>query len=126
MRRALAGVLGALSLAGCAGHPGADTPSAEQALAAAGFQAQPADTPEKLAQLQSLAPRKVLWRPHDGELLYVYADPTWCQCLYVGGEEQYQRLRRQEEVTVDRFFAVEPSRDAIDWGLWQIRWRSSR
>ncbi|TMQ24608.1 MAG: hypothetical protein E6K82_08580 [Candidatus Rokuibacteriota bacterium] len=120
MRRALAGLLGALSLAGCAGHQGAEMRSAEQALAAAGFQARPADTPEKLAQLQSLAPRKVLWRPQDGELRYVYADPTSCRCLYVGGEEQYQRLRRHEQVTVDRFFAVEASRNTIDWGLWEI------
>ncbi len=123
MRRALLGLLGALGLAGCAGHHGAAIRSAEQALAAAGFETRPADTPEKLAQLHSLTPRTVLWRPQAGELRYVYADPTSCRCLYVGGEEQYQRLRRREEATVDRFFAVEASRSTIDWSLWEVRWR---
>ena len=80
-------------------------------------------TPEKLAQLHSLTPRTVPWRPQEGELRYVYADPTSCRCLYVGGEEQYQRLRRREEATVDRFFAVEASRSTIDWSLWDVRWR---
>ena len=120
MRHALVTVVGVLSLAGCAGLEGADTRSAERALAAAGFQVRPADTPEKVAQLAALPPRKVLWRPQDGESRYVYADPTHCKCLYVGGEEQYQRLRRTEQAAEERFFAVEGSEDTMDWGLWQI------
>jgi hypothetical protein len=120
MRRAFVGALGALSLAGCAGLQAADTRSAEQALVAAGFQARPADTPEKRAQLESLTPRKILWRPGNGESRYVYADPTHCRCLYVGGEEQYERLRRREQAAEDRFFAVEGSGNGMDWGLWEI------
>jgi hypothetical protein len=120
MRRALVAVVGALTLAGCAGLQTADTHAAEQALAAAGFQAMPADTPEKLAQIQSLTPRKVLAQSQNGERQYVYADPTRCQCLYVGNEEQYQQLRRQQQQAIDRFYAVEGSEDRMDWSLWQI------
>jgi len=121
MRRGLlVALLGAVSLAGCAGLQSADTHSAEQALTAAGFQARPADTPDKLAQLQSLTPRKVLAQSQNGERQYVYADPTGCQCLYVGNEGQYQQLRRQQQQAVDRFFAAEGTGDTMDWGLWQI------
>jgi hypothetical protein len=118
MKRAFAGLLGALSLAGCAGLQTADARSAERALTAAGFQARPADTPEKMAELTSLAPRKVLARVQNGERRYVYADPTSCKCLYVGGEQEYQRLRQNEQAAVDRFYAVERSEDTINWGLW--------
>ena len=120
MKRALVMLLGAVSLAGCAGVQTADTQSAEQALTAAGFVARPADTPEKLATRRSLTPRKVLMQAQDGERQYVYADPTQCRCLYVGGETQYQQLRRQQQQVVDRFFAVEGTGDRMDWGLWEI------
>ena len=109
-----------LSLAGCAGLQSGDTASAERALTAAGFQPKPADTPEKVAQLHSLAPGRVLRQAQGGERRYVYADPKGCTCLYVGGDEQYQALRRNEAAAIDRFFAVEGSGDTMDWGLWQI------
>ena len=121
MKRGLVVLVVALSLAGCAGLQSADTASGERALTAAGFRPQPADTPEKLAQLQSLTPRRLLLRhPQGDEPHYVYADPKGCACLYVGGEEQYQALRRNEAPAIDRFFAVEGSGDSMDWGLWEI------
>jgi len=120
MRRGLVVFVAGLSLAGCAGLQGADAGSSERALTAAGFQSQPADTPEKVVQLRSLTPRTVLVHPQNGELRYVYADPKGCKCLYVGGEEQYEALRRNEAAAVDRFFAVEGSGDTLDWGLWEI------
>jgi hypothetical protein len=119
MRRAVVGLLGVLSLAGCAALQTRDVASAERVLTAAGFQARPADTPEKRAYLESLTPRKVLLRSQDGERRYVYADPTSCKCLYVGGEEQYQQLRRQQ-MAVDKLLAGDGSGDTMDWGLWDL------
>lgn len=120
MRRALAGLLGVLSLSGCAALQAGDVASAERMLTAAGFQARPADTPEKRAYLESLPPRKVLLRPQDGERRYVYADPTSCQCLYVGGQEQYQQLRRNEQMAVNKLLAGDGSGDTMDWSLWDF------
>ena len=120
MRGASVVFLVGLSLAGCAGLQSADTTAAGRALTAAGFAARPADTPEKLAQLQALPARKVLAQPQDGERRYVYADPAGCACLYVGGESEYQALRRNQAAVIDRYFAVEGNGDTMDWGIWSI------
>ena len=69
MRRVLRGSIapglaaGALGLAGCAGLQTTDTRTTEQLLATAGFQMKVADTPEKLADLQTLPPARILRRP---------------------------------------------------------------
>jgi len=120
MRYALIALMVAVTLSGCAGLQASEAGSAERALSAAGFEARPADTPEKLAHLRSLPAGKVLMREQDGQRQYVYADPTTCRCLYVGGEEQYRRLRAQQQAAVDRFFAVERTGDSADFGAWQL------
>jgi len=70
MRAALIAVMVASTLAGCAGLQAADTRSAERALTAAGFEARPADSPEKLTHLQSLPSRKVLVQEQNGQRQY--------------------------------------------------------
>ncbi len=49
-----------VALAGCAAMQQDNTQTTEQTLAAAGFQMKLADTPAKLAQLQSLPQRKLV------------------------------------------------------------------
>src|SRR5258708_2927936 len=99
MKRRIALLMVTVGLAGCASIQAADTRDTEQLLAAAGFQMKAADTPEKLARLQSLPPRKVVQRVRDGVQHYVYADPKVCTCIYAGTEPQYQdykKLRREQ------------------------------
>lgn len=89
---------------GCATIEGAAARSTEQMLAAAGFHVQVADTPEKVAQLRALPPRKLVAHSEQGLVFYVFADPVGCNCSYVGGEreyQQYQRLRLEEEPAGD-------------------------
>jgi hypothetical protein len=91
----------ALPLAGCAAIQRSEARGTEQLLAAAGFQAKPADTQEKLANLRTMPPRKLISQSKDGNLVYSYADPDYCQCLYVGGPKEYsayQRLTVQREI----------------------------
>ena len=118
MRYTLIAVMVAATLAGCAGVQTSQGNSVERQLTAAGFEARPADTPEKLTHLQSLPAGKVLVREQDGQRQYVYADPATCRCLYVGGEDQYRQLRAQQQAAVDRFFAVDGN--AADFGAWQV------
>ena len=91
----------ALPLAGCAAIQRREAKTTEQLLAAAGFQAQPADTPEKLANLRAMPPRQLVSQAKDGTVVYAYADPDYCRCLYVGGPPAYsvyQRLAVQQEI----------------------------
>jgi hypothetical protein len=71
-----------------------DAPRIEQSLLEAGFMMVPADTPEKVVKLQALPPYKLVKRRRNGVSVYVYADPTNCQCVYVGDVEQYTIFKR--------------------------------
>jgi hypothetical protein len=79
----------ALPLTSCAAIQRSEARGEEHWLATAGFQAEPADTPEKLANLRAMPPRKLVSQVKDGNVVYSYADPDYCQCMYVGGSEEY-------------------------------------
>ena len=68
----------------------------EDALAAAGFVVKPANTAEREQMLQRLPPNKFVQRPKNGMVDYVYADPVVCNCLYVGDQSAYDRLKDPE------------------------------
>ena len=105
-----------LSVTGCAAIRAHQTAETEQILAAAGFQVEPADTPEKLAHLQTLTPRKVVRDTRDGQPEYVYADPARCKCVYVGDEKRYQRY---QELSLQKQIADEQlSEERTYWGPW--------
>lgn len=103
-----------------------DADQVESTLAAAGFKMKPADTPERLAKLQSMPVRKIVTDQRDGETVYLYADPDFCKCLYVGRQEQYDRYQRlaiQRQIAQDRVQAAEMDEDAaMDWGMWGPFW----
>jgi hypothetical protein len=88
-------LLGSLALDGCGtALLQKDAPRMERTLIEAGFKMIPADTAEKVAQLQALPSYKLVKRTINGNVRYVYADPTGCQCAYVGGAEQYALYKR--------------------------------
>ena len=88
----------------------------------AALEVQPADTPEKLAHLQTLTPRKAVRDVRDGQPQYVYADPETCKCLYVGDEQRYQKFQElslQKKIADEQLSAAQANRDAsMNWGLW--------
>jgi hypothetical protein len=96
------------------------TQTTEQLLAAAGFQKKVADSPAKLAHLETLTPaRKLVTHRRDGHLYYVYADPETCKCLYVGTAAQYQ-LALEKRLESDQLVAMQEhlDDDAVIWSLW--------
>lgn len=113
-----------LSVTGCATIRAHQTAETEQILAAAGFQVEPADTPEKLAHLQTLTPRKVVRDVRDGQPQYVYADPQTCKCSYVGDEQRYQKFQElslQKKIADEQQSAARANWDAsMNWwgGPW--------
>ena len=73
----------------------------EGMFAQAGFRKIPADTPQRIAHLETIRPHRLIKRSTDGKTYYVYADPDQCRCLYVGSEAAYAKyktlVQRQED-----------------------------
>jgi len=92
------------------------TRTTELLLAAVGLQIKLADTPETLANLRTLSPRRTLIpQAQDDRVYYIYADPDLCECLYVGTSAQYQRAL-QKSLETDQLIAIQ--QQPIVWGLW--------
>jgi hypothetical protein len=114
-------LLAALLLAGCTAIRRSEARQTEPLLAAAGFQAIPANTPERLTDLHTMPPLQLVARPKDGHFVYTYADPYDCQCLYVGGPAEYSAYQR---LAVQKAIAEAQRQAALDWELWgPWRWR---
>src|SRR5262245_42398704 len=109
----------ALPLAGCAAIQRSEAKDTEQLLAAAGFQAKPADMPDKLANLRAMPPRKLVSQSKEGRFVYSYADPDYCQCLYVGGPAEYSAYQR---LAVKKGIAQAQRDAALDWYMWGPWW----
>jgi hypothetical protein len=123
-KRLLASLLtaGVLSIAGCATIEGEQATDTERMLAAAGFEQKLADTPEKKAHLQTLAQLQLTPHKEGDQPRFVYADATYCQCLYVGDEPAYQRykqLARQSSMADrQRQMTMWNSAARMNWGMW--------
>jgi hypothetical protein len=64
-------------------------------LTQAGFKVLQADTPERMAKLNTLTPYKVMpWKRKTGGTVYAYAEPDPCKCVYVGSPKQYAKYRQ--------------------------------
>jgi hypothetical protein len=111
-----------LVLAGCATVQRNEALDTEQVLAAAGFYMKLADTPEKLARLQTLTPRKLVPYVRNGKTYFVYADPDVCRCLYAGTEENYQAYQRlgfEKRLTDEQLMAAQTNLSApMNWEAW--------
>jgi hypothetical protein len=97
----------AVLLAACAGSQG-EPPTKDNLLAQAGFVRRAADTPERLAALRALPPHQFVMRNSNGSVKYLYADPTACGCIYVGGQQAYNQYRQMmtARVSADRIRAI--------------------
>lgn len=95
----------------------------EDMLAAAGFKFVPANTPARQQAFQRLPPHRFVREVKGDKAIYVYADPTICVCIYVGGQKAYGTYRANalnlriadEQVAVanDMYYM-----NGWDWGVW--------
>jgi hypothetical protein len=89
-------------------------------LAAAGFRLAPATTPQRQASLASLPPHKFVRQERGDKVIYVYADPTICGCLYFGNQAAYGRYREsvfQKRLADEKQMTAETNQN-IDWDPW--------
>jgi len=97
----------------------------EPMLSAAGFKVKLADTPEKLAKLQTMPQLKLRSLKRDGKSYYAYVDADGCRCTYLGDEAAYQSyqvlLQQQRNAREDTASASVNEDAAIvgDDSLWE-------
>ena len=116
----------AFALGGCAAMRRHEARDTGDLLVSAGFTTKPADTPERAQQLHAMPPLKLVSESEDGNVVYRYADPYSCDCLYVGDQQayaEYKRLALQRQIADERLEAAEAEDSAaIDWSLWGPWW----
>ena len=106
----IGGAMLALIVGGCAETPQQKAQQIEPLLSAAGFHMHPADTPEREDALKALTPYKMNYYPKGGTLHYWYADPGFCDCIYVGKEanyQQFQKLRLEQRMANEQAQAAQ-------------------
>jgi hypothetical protein len=108
-RTALLLTVPALVATGCATIQRYEARQTEQVLAAAGFHRRPADT----AELRSVPPYRITSRTQDGSVVYTYADPDNCHCVWVGGDKEYFEYERLSTPIPPRIGGSSPSGGAL-------------
>jgi len=104
----------AIALAGCAALEGRVAADSEEILAQAGFQREPLEGP-------GLPARQLV----QAGASYRFADPDFCQCVYVGGAKEYAELQRlRAERLAERDWALRHAsygnaHSPLVWGAWQ-------
>src|SRR5262245_16207542 len=67
----------------------------DELLTQAGFKVIKADTPDRVAKLNTLTPYKVIpWQRKSEATVYAYEEPGSCKCVYVGSPKQYAAYRQ--------------------------------
>jgi hypothetical protein len=116
-----------LLLSGCA-TPQEQVQSQENLLSAAGFMQRPANTPVRQNSLNTLPPDRVVRTVHGDRVVYVFADPLVCDCLYVGDQPawgRYQQELLRLHVANEQEMAAQMNENAAmdwNWGPWGPRW----
>jgi hypothetical protein len=114
-------VVGALGLTGC--QTQSQVAQQENALAAAGFQVQIANTIARQSMMNRLPADQFVARVHDGVTHYVYADPD-CGCLYVGTQHAFEQYVSNQQLDIGNAERqaiqdyVDPTWDWAAWGPW--------
>ena len=88
-------VLAFLAFSLFGGAAGAGQEGQDMKLEDVGFIMRPANTPAEVERLTLLPPRKFIARTANGRRYYIYADPDYCKCAFVGNElamKNYQNL----------------------------------
>jgi hypothetical protein len=73
-----------------------------------------------------MTPLKVRFYPYNGKMHYWFADPVYCDCLFVGNEQayqQYEQIRLQQQDVREQQQTAELNEDAaqqeqMNFGMW--------
>ena len=119
IRLTLVMIAACVAVSACA----AQVQNKENMLAAAGFTLVPANTPQRQTSLAAMPPHKFVRQVRNNMVIFTYADPTICDCLYVGNQAAYDRYRAE---VFAKNLANEQQMTAqinnMEWGYWGPGW----
>jgi len=115
-----------LTLAGCASLQKNAVKDVEGLLVRAGFRQMPADTPQKLAHLKSLPQNRIIHRTRDGNPYILYADASYCICMYVGNETNLRNYRNLEIQQNENPVELLNQPDIVTGERWSDIWGPSK
>ena len=115
-----------LVVAACATLQESGVTDVEGLLERAGFGKMPADTPQKLAHLKSLPQHRLIHHERDGKKYVLYADATYCVCVYVGNETQLQHYRNLEIQQNENPLQLINDPDVVTGEEWSDIWERSQ
>jgi hypothetical protein len=110
----------ALLLSACQ-SPQQSVQSKEDLLAAAGFMIKPANTPARLAAMKKLPPHKFVQQTSGTNIVWLYADPTICQCVYFGDQSAWSNYRAMvfaKQLANEQQMTAVMNQNAFDFGPW--------
>jgi hypothetical protein len=81
------------------------------------IQAGAGKTPQRRASLAALPPHKFTHQVRNNVPVVVYADPTICNCLYVGNQAAYDSYLQTMKAK-NAAAAQEADAKLEDWGVW--------
>ena len=113
----------ALGLLACAPPtPAGYGPSAkEDRLAAAGFKKRSIKTEAQLTDFSNYPAHMIRPTTYKGKKVYVYADPTICGCLYMGGTTAYNTyIRSATALNMQREYKSETTDSGYLPGPWML------
>ena len=58
-----------------------------------GFKMKGANTPQEMTRLKSIPARKFVRRTRNGVAYFIYADPDYCKCAYIGNQQAMDNFR---------------------------------
>ena len=78
-----------------------------------GFVMRAADTPAQIERLRQLPPRTFVARSKNGRRYYLYADPDYCKCVFVGDETAMRNYRDMVSPPPQAPMAIGPGKPSV-------------
>ena len=98
---------------GLSGTAGAGQEGKDMKLEDVGFVMRPANTQAQLQRLRQLPPRTFVARNKNGRRYYLYADPDYCKCVFVGDELAMKNYRDLVSPPPQAPMAIGPGKPSV-------------
>jgi len=98
---------------GLSGGAGAGREGNDMKLEDVGFVMRPANTPAQIERLKLLPPRTFVARSKSGRRYFLYADPDYCKCVFVGDELAMKNYRDLVSPPPQAPMAIGPGKPSV-------------